>query len=172
MKLLVTFLLIFNSAGCVVYDLKSERDKIPSNQKSDISQASENIKNLEEKNIPTQLLINPFYVNNKNIIKEDADKNLIDKPRLSRFSEFKKCYQDESRKNNSLNGRVVVFFLINDQGKVNSSKIISTTLKNKDVEDCLIETLNVMTFKPTPAGTVAEITYPFVFKSSALDTKN
>lgn len=169
MKFLVTILFIFSSAGCVIYDLKSERDKIPSNQKSDISQASENIKNLEEKKIPTQLLINPFYVNNKNIIKEDADKDLIDKPRLSRFSDFKKCYQDESQKNNSLNGRVVVFFLINDQGKVKSSKIISTTLNNKDVEDCLIKTLNAMTFKPTPLGTIAEITYPFVFVSSELD---
>lgn len=60
LKLLVTILFIFSSAGCVVYDLKSERDNIPSNQKSDISQASENIKNLEKNKIPTRIVIDPF----------------------------------------------------------------------------------------------------------------
>lgn len=60
----------------MVYDLKSERDKIPGNQKSDISQASENIKNLEEKKIPTSLVVDPFYRNHE-IKKTDSTKNSI-----------------------------------------------------------------------------------------------
>lgn len=82
----------------------------------------------------------------------------------SHLSEFKKCYEAEYSKNKSLNGKVVLFLEITDESVVKTAKIKSTTLKNENVENCLIDKVKTFVFPAATKGTVAEVTYPFVFR--------
>jgi len=49
------------------------------------------------------------------------------------------CYLRELRRNFSLKGKVVVRFIVTPQGNVANAEIVSSTLNNESVEDCMLD---------------------------------
>ena len=77
------------------------------------------------------------------------------------------CYQKQLSKTPALSGKMVVQFWINANGKVNAkdTKVIFSTLKNPEVEQCVARQVNAMTF-PKPSKGLCRMRYPFVFKTA------
>ena len=73
-----------------------------------------------------------------------------------------KCYTDEQSKSPKLFGKIVVKFVIKNDGSVSSATTKASTMKNPLVERCLNETFLAMTFSAFDDGIVI-ISQPFTF---------
>ncbi len=82
------------------------------------------------------------------------------------WGEYKKCYDNELTKNPELEGKIVVEWFIDNAGKPSDAKVISTTLNNKNVEDCVVQIIMKTQFPPAPTGAVVQTRYPFLFKKN------
>lgn len=82
------------------------------------------------------------------------------------WGEYKKCYDNEYAKNPELEGKIVVEWFIDNAGKPSDAKVISTTLNNKNVEDCVVQIIMKTQFPPAPTGAVVQTRYPFLFKKN------
>lgn len=77
---------------------------------------------------------------------------------------FKNCYEAEAKANPAVkDGKVVLAWTINDLGDVIESKVASSQLQNRNVEQCLLNVLRAVKFPSPPQGRRAEVSYPFVF---------
>ena len=80
-------------------------------------------------------------------------------------AEIQKCYTAELRNTPALEGKVTMAWIIDKTGGVSKSWIKSSTTKNKNLEDCMIENVNNWKFAPPPEGKEEiNVSYPFVFK--------
>jgi TonB family protein len=78
------------------------------------------------------------------------------------MSRFRSCYVKESRKFPGLAGRVDIKFILNKDGKVQETSVVSSSLKSPLVAKCVEQQLMGLQFEPQEKdGT--EIVYPFVF---------
>lgn len=75
------------------------------------------------------------------------------------------CYQRQLTRHPSLAGRVRMSFTIAADGSVARASVLSSTLDNAAVDDCLTKQFFRMQFPELPDGTHAVVTYPFVFSS-------
>ena len=80
--------------------------------------------------------------------------------------EVKSCYERGLSKDPSLAGRVEVEATIGTSGRVEVSEIVSSTIKSKAVEDCIVAASRRWRFPPPEGGTVV-VRYPFVLRSSS-----
>jgi hypothetical protein len=78
------------------------------------------------------------------------------------LSEVRFCYAQALEQNPSLEGRVVVSWMLAD-GRVTSPGIASSNLRDVSVETCLLSAVMRWTF---PERAVAAVSYPFVFTSN------
>ncbi|MBX2801781.1 MAG: AgmX/PglI C-terminal domain-containing protein [Myxococcales bacterium] len=76
--------------------------------------------------------------------------------------QIRNCYERQLRKQPSLQGRLVVAFTIEEDGKVSAAAIEDSTLQAEEVEQCLLRQLTDMTF-PAPEQPPLEVRWPFVF---------
>ncbi|MBK9323871.1 MAG: AgmX/PglI C-terminal domain-containing protein [Bdellovibrionaceae bacterium] len=82
--------------------------------------------------------------------------------------EIRGCYERELNKINKtqkLEGKVVIEWTIADHGRALNAKVKSSTLGNRAVENCVRDRLATWRFPEPPAGTVAEVNYPFYFRA-------
>jgi len=82
--------------------------------------------------------------------------------------EIRGCYERELNKLNKtqrLEGKVIIEWTIADQGRALNAKVKSSTLGNRAVENCVRDRLSTWKFPDPPAGTVAEVNYPFYFRA-------
>jgi pSer/pThr/pTyr-binding forkhead associated (FHA) protein/outer membrane biosynthesis protein TonB len=61
-------------------------------------------------------------------------------------------------------GRVVISWEIVARGKAQSVRVKNSTLNNSELENCIRNRLATWTFPEPPGDTIAEVSYPFVFK--------
>ncbi len=96
-----------------------------------------------------------------------VDRNAIIRVIQNNKSVIRRCYERELRFKNNLTGRVMVKFEFGDTGKVLKAEIVEgdSTLKNKEVETCLRNEIVNFQFQPTPANSIAEVSYPFNFQN-------
>ena len=80
-------------------------------------------------------------------------------------NQAKYCYDKELTRNPNLSGKVTTFFIIGSTGAVQTSKISASTMNDAQVEDCLIRVIQRLRFPPCQGGGIAEVTYPWIFKS-------
>ena len=99
------------------------------------------------------------------------DKRPVQKVVRSHFGELAACYEKEFKRNKNVgNGSVTVSCLIDKTGAVSSITIatpmfqIKTTLNNKRVEDCLVETISRWRFPEPRGGVSARVKYQFDFE--------
>ncbi len=91
------------------------------------------------------------------------DREAVRRVIRSILAQIKSCYERQLRSNSGLEGKVVIKFLIEDQGRVRQAKTKSSTLNDPTVEACVASRIREQRFPDPPAGTVAEVDYPFVF---------
>jgi hypothetical protein len=77
---------------------------------------------------------------------------------------IKYCYETELVRLPKLGGKIVVQWRIDLDGKVVQPRIRTTTMNNTAVEACLVRQISRWHF-PKPAGTMVEVSYPFLFRS-------
>ncbi len=91
------------------------------------------------------------------------DKEAVRRKIKSIINQIKSCYERQLRVTSGLEGKVVIQFEIEEQGRVRSAKSVSSTLNNSTVENCVAARIKETRFPEPPPGTVAVVDYPFVF---------
>ncbi|MBQ9396709.1 MAG: AgmX/PglI C-terminal domain-containing protein [Proteobacteria bacterium] len=95
------------------------------------------------------------------------DKRIIQKVVRQHSGELRNCYEKELAKIKGLNGRVVAVWLISPQGSVSNAVVKESTIKNKNVENCVINSIKFWRFPSPKGGGAVKIEYPFVFDLSS-----
>lgn len=93
------------------------------------------------------------------------DREAVRRVVRSKLVEIKSCYERALNTDKSLEGKVVIRFVIEEQGRVRVATTKSSTLHNRQVEECVAARIKSAVFPEPPQGTVAEVDYPFVFGS-------
>lgn len=74
------------------------------------------------------------------------------------------CYNRALNLQKDLEGKIIIRFVIGEQGKIQSANTKSSTMSNSDVEGCVARTIkNGGGFPEPPGGTIAEVDFPFIF---------
>ena len=79
------------------------------------------------------------------------------------IQEVRFCYERGLAKHPEIEGRVSVKWTITGVGQVKNAKLASSTLKNKEVEDCIVKAVQRWSF-PHPCNGEVTITYPFMLR--------
>jgi TonB family protein len=82
------------------------------------------------------------------------------------LTQIKYCYESQLYLFPKLKGKVVVQWVINENGSVSDVKIASSTMGNRAVEQCMVRRIRQWGF-PKPGGGIVIIRYPFVFVSTS-----
>jgi len=90
-------------------------------------------------------------------------KEQIRKVVLTRRNGIRACYQRELQRSKGLAGKIIIKWKINAAGKVTTARTKSTTMRNNRVEDCIVRQVQRMTFPSPKGGTVAIVSFPFIF---------
>ena len=89
------------------------------------------------------------------------DKDIIRRIVRAHINEVRSCYNQGLNKNPNLQGRVAVNFVIMGTGKVGSATVQESSLKDKNVGNCIAKSVKRWKFpKPRGGGNVI-VTYPF-----------
>jgi TonB family protein len=94
------------------------------------------------------------------------DKKIIQKIIRRHMPEVKWCYQQGLQKNQRLEGKIVVSFTISPIGKVITTKVKATTMRNKEVEACVMKKVRRWKFPEPRGGGIVKVNYPFIFKTT------
>ncbi len=80
------------------------------------------------------------------------------------------CYTKALQKDATLQGKVVVKFVIAADGSVASANIRESTLGSPDAEACVAAVFRRLTFPPVRGGGITVVNYPFVFRAAVPET--
>lgn len=78
----------------------------------------------------------------------------------------KYCYEKELQRNPNLEGKIVTTFQIGPTGSVQWVRVTESTMGSDNVEQCLTRVMQRLKFPPCAGGGVAEVKYPWIFKTS------
>ena len=76
------------------------------------------------------------------------------------------CYEVELQRKQDLEGKVGVKWIIAATGMVAKVMVTESTLKNKNVENCIMAKIQGWKFPAPAGGGIVEVNYPFVFRAS------
>jgi TonB family protein len=93
------------------------------------------------------------------------DKEAVRRVIQANKAQVRACYEEELNKNFNLYGKVTITWDIQAQGRVGRAFVKSSTLKNRNVEKCIVRRLKTWRFPVPPQGTTARVSYPFVFSA-------
>ncbi len=91
-----------------------------------------------------------------------CDKGNIAKNVRRRASALRACYEMQLLSKPNLKGKVTVQWTIKQDGKVANPKVVTNSIKNAKVTDCVMRTIKRIRFKKPEAG-ICVIQWPFVF---------
>ncbi|MBL7716228.1 MAG: TonB family protein [Bdellovibrionales bacterium] len=95
------------------------------------------------------------------------DADAVERALLAHKDEFRLCYEKEiNAENPGASGRVGTSFVIGSSGHVTQAGIESSSLKNANVERCILAVIKRIDFPIPRGGGVVQVTYPFKFSSS------
>lgn len=109
---------------------------------------------------------------NVGIIEEETevggglDKDIIAEIIKSELGQIRYCYERQLSAHPDLYGKILVKFTIDLNGTVAEQRVGSSTLKNADVEGCILRRVARWKFPQPKGGTSVLVTYPFLFKST------
>lgn len=81
-------------------------------------------------------------------------------------AQIRYCYEVELQRDQTLEGKVAVKWIIAATGAVEKVVVTETTVKSARVGQCLAEKIKGWRFPQPAGGGIVEVNYPFVFKSS------
>jgi TonB family protein len=82
------------------------------------------------------------------------------------------CYEKALLRRPKLAGRVVVHFTISSRGRVQSSRVKSSTLGAPKVAHCVAARVRRLVFPAPLGGGIVKVNYPFVFKPTGAQSKS
>jgi TonB family protein len=106
----------------------------------------------------------PVVVASSATVSGSLDKEIIRRIIRRHINEVRYCYAKELAAQKSLQGRVVVQFVISAKGMVQSVKLVSSTLNSAAVETCVTRAVQRWLFPVPRGGGVVAVTYPFTFR--------
>ena len=100
------------------------------------------------------------------------DMKVIDGVVHDHMTEFKSCYEDGLAKRKHLHGKITSKFVIDGSGHVSKTSVVSSSLHDSEVEDCVIGVFTSLEFPDTTAtcsgdDCLVTITYPLTFSEDA-----
>jgi len=103
--------------------------------------------------------------NTDKIILGSLSKDHIDSVVKKNLRGISGCYQRSLNRDPGLRGKLVVKFVIAQDGSVSSASTKSSTLRNRTVEECVNAEFRMMRFHRPKGGGIVIVSYPFVFNS-------
>jgi pSer/pThr/pTyr-binding forkhead associated (FHA) protein len=101
------------------------------------------------------------------VVQGSIDRDAVAEAILAHRDEFAYCYEKEiNAENPNLSGVIISQFEIGSSGKVTQAGVSSSSMKNANVEGCVVKVLKRIQF-PTPVGGAVEVRFPFKFHPSA-----
>ncbi len=94
------------------------------------------------------------------------DREVIAQYIKSQLGQILYCYERQLSANPDLFGKVAVKFVIGANGRIEQQIIGDSTLKNSNVEGCILNKIASWKFPNPQGGTRVYVTYPFLFKST------
>lgn len=102
--------------------------------------------------------------NEETVVMGSIDADAIDAAMRAHADEFRVCYEREiNAEHPGLGGRVGTTFVIGSSGRVSDAGIESSSLKNANVERCIITVIKRIAFPMPRGGGVVQVSYPFKF---------
>lgn len=92
------------------------------------------------------------------------DKRIIQKIIRAHIPELTACFEAELAKKKGLSGQVEIVWIISPKGEVTKALVKETTVKNKKVENCMVDSIEKLKFPIPKDGGMAKVVYPFVFE--------
>ncbi|MBC7742048.1 MAG: FHA domain-containing protein [Bdellovibrionaceae bacterium] len=94
------------------------------------------------------------------------DKEAVRRVVRSALAQFKSCYDREFKKDTKLEGKVVISWEIHEKGVAKNAQVVrsKSTIGNSTVEECVRSRMLSLRFPEPPAGSFAEVTFPFLFQ--------
>lgn len=77
-------------------------------------------------------------------------------------AQIRQCYEASASRKKNVSGKLVVHFVIGDDGKVSESSIKETTLEDEGLKTCVVSAVKGWKF-PKPKHGPAAINFPFQF---------
>jgi TonB family protein len=93
----------------------------------------------------------------------EFDSKLVTAEVKKRLRAIQICYEQQLRRNPSLQGKVVVEFTIEQTGTVSKATATANTTNDPAVASCVVDTVKRFRFNPGPEGGSVTYSYPFVF---------
>ena len=108
----------------------------------------------------------PRVVAGRAAVRGALDKEIIRRIIRRHINEVKYCYQKELQSNPDLFGRIIIQFTISPTGQVVTSKVQTSTMKNKNVETCIAMAVRRWLFPKPKGGGIVIVSYPFVLRAA------
>lgn len=96
-------------------------------------------------------------------VRGQLDREIIQRVVREHRREIRACYEGELQRNQNLEGRISIEWVISPNGSVAASQVESSTMNNSEVESCLARRIRSWRFPEPRGGGTVRVTYPFVF---------
>ena len=107
----------------------------------------------------------PVIVPGEPAITGSLDREIIQRVVRQHRREMTHCYEQELRRNPSLEGRIVMTWVIAANGSVVTASVAETTMNNRNVENCMAQRIRRWVFPEPDGGGIVRVNYPFNFSS-------
>ncbi len=91
------------------------------------------------------------------------DKRIIQKVVRQHQGELRACYEREAAKIKGLHGMISMMWVVSPQGTVTKAVVESSTMNNKNVEQCVANSIKFWRFPAPKGGGAVMVKYPFDF---------
>ncbi|MCK5687774.1 AgmX/PglI C-terminal domain-containing protein [Myxococcota bacterium] len=100
------------------------------------------------------------------VVMGSLPKDVIQKVINKNKNQIRYCYEVQLQRNQNLEGKISVKWIISATGSVSKTSLNSSTMKNRAVERCILAKIKTWKFPAPAGGGIVEVNYPFVFKAS------
>src|SRR5712671_870711 len=107
------------------------------------------------------------FVPGRTIVVGGLSRDVINRIIQRHYNEVKYCYEKELTKDPALYGKVTVLFVIDGAGRVGDALVQQSTMGSEPVESCIVTHVRRWAFPAPQGGGTVQVTYPYLFKSSA-----
>ncbi len=107
------------------------------------------------------------FVPGRTIVVGGLPPDVINRIIQRHYNEVKYCYEKQLTRDPSLYGKVTLLFVIEGTGEVGEALVQQTTMNSEPVESCIVNHVRRWAFPAPQGGGTVQVTYPYVFKSSA-----
>lgn len=100
------------------------------------------------------------------VIMGSLDPAIIDAVIRRHLPQIQYCYERELPSKPKLNGKLVVHFVIEADGRVSTAAMKTTTMHDGGVEGCVAQRFKMIRFPNPKGGGIVTVNYPLLFKAS------